>query len=180
MPRHQTAAVERTNDMPSLPSYLPSIAALGTVLIVAGVITAARPQVHKQVGESRRFMVVSSLTILTQSLHFLEELVTGFFLEFPAVFGLPPFTKTAFVVFNVAWLAIWVVALLGVRLGVVIAVWPLWFLALATVLNMVAHPLLALRVGAYFPGLFTSPAVGVLGVLLMRELARLTSRETSA
>ena len=165
--------------MASLSSYLPSIVALGTILAVAALITAARPRVRADVSQSRRFLVVAALTIAAQALHFLEELGSGFFVEFPAFFGLPPFTKTAFVVFNVAWIGIWVIALVLVRAGSIFATWPLWFLGLAAVLNLLAHPVLAMRAGAYFPGLFTAPLVGLFGVLLVRELIRLTAEEAA-
>lgn len=43
-------------------------------------------------------------------------------------------------------------------------------------MNGVAHPLLALSVGGYFPGLYTSPLVLLLGAALCRELVRATER----
>lgn len=158
-------------------AYLPSIIALGSVLIIAGMIEAARPYVRQEMRQRRSFTVIAALTILAQAAHFLEELAFGFFVEFPAVFGLPPFTKSAFVLFNVTWLVVWATSLFGVRAGVALATWPLWFLGLAAVLNMIAHPVLGLRVGGYFPGFFTAPVVGVTGILLLRGLVRLTARE---
>jgi hypothetical protein len=160
-----------------LSAYLPSIISLGSILIIAGMITAARPYVRQEVRQRRSFMVIAAITIVAQAAHFLEELAFGFFIEFPAVFGLPPFTKTAFALFNVTWLVIWAVALFGVRVGVALATWPLWFLGLAAVLNMIAHPVLGLRAEGYFPGLFTAPVVGITGILLLRQLTELTSKE---
>ena len=49
------------------------------------------------------------------------------------------------------------------------------FMIATTVLNFIAHPILALRAGGYFPGLLTAPVVGVLGVLAIRELERVTA-----
>jgi hypothetical protein len=46
------------------------------------------------------------------------------------------------------------------------------------VLNLLAHPMLALRTGGYFPGLLTAPLVGVLGILTIGELVRVTAPET--
>jgi hypothetical protein len=89
--------------------------------------------------------------------------------------GLPPIPVNEFVAFNLTWLAVWLLAIGGVRRGVVIAVWPLWFLGLAAVLNVVAHPILALISGAYFPGFLTSPLVGAAGIFLLRELVLVTS-----
>ncbi len=165
--------------MAQLSSYLPSILALGSLMLASVVLTFVRPHLRAEVRTSIRFFAVGGLAILVQCLHFLEELRSHFFVRFPEIFGLQPFTETVFVWFNVTWLAIWVIALFAVRAGLVIAVIPLWFLGLAMVLNLFAHPILALRVGGYFPGLLTAPLVGVLGVLVIRELMRVTSRESA-
>ncbi len=54
---------------------------------------------------------------------------------------------------------------------------PIWFFSLGMALNGVAHSLLALRTGGYFPGLAGSPVVGVFGILLWSRLLAFT-RET--
>ena len=74
----------------------------------------------------------------------------------------------------------WLIALVGALKGHLIALWPLWFLALAKVLNLIAHPILALRAGGYFPGLLTAPVVGLLGILAVRELLRVTTAGAAA
>ena len=45
--------------------------------------------------------------------------------------------------------------------------------------NGLAHPLLAIRAGGYFPGLATAPLVGVVGVMLFRRLLRITDAGAS-
>jgi hypothetical protein len=45
--------------------------------------------------------------------------------------------------------------------------------------NGVAHPLLSMRTGGYFPGLVTSLLVGVIGILLLRRLALITEPRTT-
>jgi hypothetical protein len=50
-----------------------------------------------------------------------------------------------------------------------------WFLAIACVANGVIHPILSLAVAGYFPGLWSSPLVGILGVGLLRSMALATS-----
>ncbi|MCP5090226.1 MAG: hypothetical protein GY949_04810, partial [Gammaproteobacteria bacterium] len=49
-----------------------------------------------------------------------------------------------------------------------------WFLAIAGMLNGVAHPLLAIAAGGYFPGLITSPFIGAAGVWLWLGLRKAT------
>jgi hypothetical protein len=58
-----------------------------------------------------------------------------------------------------------------------IGVFSVWFFAIAAIANGIAHPLLSLRVGGYFPGLLTSPILGLVGILLWsRLMAATTSR----
>ena len=149
-------------------------------MLASVILTVIRPHLKPEVRRSARFFIVVALTILAQCVHFLEEFRSHFFIRFPEAFGLQPFTETVFDSFNLTWLAIWVIALFAVRAGLVIAVCPLWFLGLAMILNFLAHPILALRFGGYFPGLLTAPLVGVLGILLIREMVRITAPEIAA
>jgi hypothetical protein len=91
---------------------------------------------------------------------------------------LPPWSTAFFVSFNLAWLALWVLSVFGLRAGYRPAFFPLWFLALAMIANGVAHPLLSMVAGGYFPGLISSPAVGVVGALLLSRLRRVTAPAT--
>lgn len=156
-------------------SYLPSAVVLGALFLGSAVLTAARPNLRPEVTGTSRLIVVGGSAILVQLLHFVEELRFGFATRFPDVFGLEPLAESAFVWFNVAWLVTWIASLAAVRRGVVVATCPLWFLGLASVLNLVAHPIVALRVNGYFPGLLTAPLSGALGIILIRELIRATS-----
>lgn len=161
--------------MAQFSSYLPTIVVLGSLAVTSLILTAARPRLRPEVRASGRFTLLVTLTILAQCLHFLEELLSGFPIRFPEIFGAPPMSSVFFIAFNVVWLFTWAAALIAVRHGSVAALWPLWFLGLATVLNLVAHPLLALRSSGYFPGVFTALPVGVLGLLLLGELRRATA-----
>ena len=75
-----------------------------------------------------------------------------------------------FVSFNLGWLVIWSLSSWGLAARRRAALFPVWFLGLARTVNGVAHPSLSVVAGAYFPGLVTSPAVGVLGIVLLRRL----------
>lgn len=76
--------------------------------------------------------------------------------------------------FKAFWIAVWVLCALGVRAGFRMAFFPVWFFAIAMIGNGVAHPALAVAARGYFPGLVTSPVVGVAGLLLGRALFRFT------
>ena len=113
--------------------------------------------------------------LAAQCLHFLEEFVTHFSDRFPSLLGLPAWSDTFFVVFNLAWLSVWILSAIGLQKGYWFALFPVWFFAIASIVNGIAHPVLAIVVRGYFPGLITSPVVGVLGVLLWLRLQALTA-----
>ena len=112
--------------------------------------------------------------LAAQCLHFMEEFVTHFADRFPALLGLPAWSETFFVVFNLTWLCGWILSAIGLQKGRRFALFPVWFFAIASIANGIAHPALALVARGYFPGLITSPLVGVLGVLLWLKLRALT------
>ena len=106
-----------------------------------------------------------------QGVHFFEEWFTGFHVEFPALLGLAPMPLSFFVSFNVAWIVVWLASIRPIRKGQVAAFFPAWFLALAGILNGIAHPAMAIVTGGYFPGLLTSPFIGIAALQLARQLA---------
>ncbi|MGH8194270.1 MAG: HXXEE domain-containing protein [Woeseiaceae bacterium] len=111
-----------------------------------------------------------ALTLCAQSLHLAEEYVYQFNLRFPALLGLTMWPETFFVAFNCAWLAVWAIAILSIAKLPRAVTFPLWFLAIASAVNGIAHPLMAIAAGGYFPGLWSSPLVGTLGFVLLRKL----------
>ena len=150
-----------------LQSFLPSIVMLGTVLCLAIALAYGRAQVSDS-----ELPAIARLVLLAVGCHLLhvgEEAWFGFPSLFPALFGLPAMPMSAFLAFNLAWVLIWIA---GTRAHhshrSVLALF--WFLGLASSLNALAHPLLSLRVAGYFPGLITSPLVGVIGIMLTRRL----------
>jgi hypothetical protein len=150
--------------------------ALAAPATAAVTMTALRPRLPRDLKRTRRLLLVVGLTIAGQVLHFGEELLTELYVAFPTSFGYPAAALSVFVWANIAALVVWVVALLAVRQGIVIAVLPLWFLGFAELLNLFLHPYLALKTGGYYPGVVTAPIVGVLGIMTIRELARVTAR----
>lgn len=65
------------------------------------------------------------------------------------------------------------------RRGSRIASGAVWFFALAAIVNGVAHPILAVIVGGYFPGLFSAPFLGAVGVWLLICLRAATDVQSS-
>lgn len=158
--------------MSGLRSWLAGTAFLWVALLVAVALSWRRPFRPSAWPERRALVVLGVVAVAIQGAHFGEELLAGFHDRFPRLLGLLPWSRESFVAFNLAWIGIWIAALAGAAKGVRLAEWPVWFLALALVANGVAHPVLSLGRGGYFPGLATSPIAGVAGVLLLRALWR--------
>jgi hypothetical protein len=148
-------------------SFAAGAAALLTV--TRGRLAGSRPELRA----AARAAVVATLL---QSTHFAEELATGFRERFPELLGLTAWSPGFFVWFNLLWLAVWGISSWGLARGRRLALFPLWFLGIACLANGLAHPLLSARAGGYFPGLLTSPLVGIAGLLLLRHLLRVTGR----
>lgn len=157
-----------------LRSILLGTAGLSVAVTLALLLTLARGGVAASGRDLRLAVRLAFVTTLIQAAHFAEEVTTGFQRRFPELLGLSPWSLGFFVSFNFVWLAVWMLSLWGLTARRRIALFPLWFLGIAGVVNGLAHPALSLRVGGYFPGLFTSPALGILGILLLRQLGRIT------
>lgn len=155
-------------------SLLPSAMVLGGAAAIALFLTLSRDWAHEGKPLIRGAVHMAVATTLFQAVHFTEELVTGFHEQFPALLGLPPMPIRVFVVFNLAWLGIWSLSAWGLSAQRRVALFPLWFLGIGSAVNGVAHPLLSVLAGGYFPGLVTSPVAGFLGILLLRRLALIT------
>lgn len=160
-------------------SMLPSAAVLGAACAIALFLTVHRSWAAEAGGLVRGAARVALVAVVAQAAHFVEELLTGFYVRFPALFGLGVIPVRFFIFFNVAWLVIWSLSCWGLIVQQRAALFPLYFLAIAAALNGVAHPLISVYVEGYFPGLVTSPLVGVMGVVLLRRLLVATTTAPS-
>jgi len=151
-------------------SMLPSLFILGLVALAALRQTRNFPSSPELIDERASAARALGFAVALQAVHFTEEAVTGFHEQFPALFGLPPMSLTFFITFNLVWLGIWIVSIAGIRTGSTFAFFAAWFLAMAGVLNGIAHPLLTVAVGGYFPGLASSPFVAGAGIWLWMQL----------
>lgn len=157
-----------------LRSVLLGTAGLSVAGVIALFLTLARGSVDASKGQLRAALRLVVIAILFQAAHFAEECATAFHQRFPELLGLTPWPLRFFVSFNLFWLAIWGLSIWGLAARQRAALFPLWFLGIGCVANGLAHPSFSVRTGAYFPGLVTSPFVGVVGVLLLRHLFLIT------
>ena len=155
-------------------NVIPSMFVLGLAALAALRLVLNRWSPPENATERLVAARALAFAIAVQSIHFAEEAATGFHERLGAVFGLPGMPFSGFVVFNVTWIVIWVAAVPGLRSGRTAAFFVAWFLAIAAMANGMAHPLLAIADGRYFPGLVSSPLIAVAGVWLWLRLSRAT------
>jgi Protein of unknown function with HXXEE motif len=127
---------------------------------------------YREVPKAERALPIYLIALAMQFLHFTEEYVYGFYLRVPEIMaGLPPFEPNVFVAFNMIAYALFLLGGVGMYKGMKSPMIIVWFFAFGGVIgNAIWHPLLALRVGGYFPGLYTSLAYWILGPILLRRL----------
>ncbi len=155
-------------------NVLPSMFVLGLAAVAALLLVLSRWSPPENVAKRRAAARGLALSIGVQSVHFAEEAATGFHERLGALLGLPGIPLSVFVVLNLACLGIWVASVPGLRSARPAAFFAAWFLAIAGMFNGIAHPLLAIAAGGYFPGLVSSPFIGTAGVWLWLRLRRAT------
>ena len=153
---------------------LPSIIVLGLAALAALLLVLRRRSPPEKVTERLAAARSLALAVGVQSVHFAEEAATGLHERLGALLGLPGIPLSVFVVFNLMWLGIWAASVPGVRSARAVAFFAAWFLAIAGMFNGIAHPLLAIAAGGYFPGLVSSPFIGAASVWLWLRLRRAT------
>ena len=156
-------------------SLIPSIVILGLAAFAALRLALRHPSPIDFSMERETASWVLTLATAIQCAHFAEEWATDFHARFPALFGLEPMPLSIFVVFNLTWIAIWIASVPLLRAARKSAFFAAWFLAIAGMLNGVAHPLMAVATGGYFPGLISSPFIGLASIYLWRRLVAATS-----
>jgi hypothetical protein len=161
-------------------SELFGTAGLWVALLLSLVLTLLRRPRWDDSRSRQQVQATLLLGLAAQCLHFLEEFLTHFPQRFPALLGLAPWSDAFFAAFNLIWLCIWILCVLGLALRWRLALLPIWFFTLSCLLNGVGHPLLSLVSRGYFPGLITSPLVGVIGALLGWRLLAFTRRDAQA
>jgi hypothetical protein len=147
---------------------------LGLAALAALLLVRSRRSPPEKETERLAAARALALAVAVQSVHFTEEAATGFEERFPALLGLPGIPFSVFVVFNLTWLAIWAASVPGLRSARQAAFFAAWFLAIAGMLNGVAHPLFAIAEGRYFPGLVSSPFIGGASAWVWFRLYRAT------
>ncbi len=126
---------------------------------------------YRKMPRVERVLPVYLIALAIQFLHFTEEYVYGFHRRIAEVTaGMPPFDADVFVAFNMIAYCLFLLAGLGMYKGMKSPMIIVWFFAVVVLGNAVWHLLLTLRIGGYFPGLYTSLAGWVVGPILLQRL----------
>lgn len=145
----------------------------GVIVLNAGLLAAYgiwATRAPLNAAAMNRLLPVYLVAVGVQVLHFGEEYATGFQRAFPALFG-GTWSDGQFVTFNLIWVAVFVLAAIGVRGGFQPSLVVVWFLALiGGIGNGIAHLGISLATRSYFPGTITAPFMLVLGILLIGRL----------
>ena len=127
---------------------------------------------YRMMPKPEAVLPIYLIGLAIQFLHFTEEYVYGFHFRVAEIMaGMPPFDPDVFVAFNMIAYALFILGAVGIYRGIRFSMIIVWFFAIGGALgNAIWHPLLAIRVGGYFPGLFTSLLYWILAPLLLKRL----------
>jgi hypothetical protein len=144
-----------------------------SLLVAAMVLSYALWVRQSEWPPPESIISVYAAAVLVQCAHLVEEYLTGFYRVFPPVFGADPWSERRFLIFNLVWLTIFVVAGFALarskRGAYLVAV----FLAIGGGIgNGLGHLALSARAGGYFPGAYTGVLALLVGSLLTQRLMR--------
>lgn len=144
---------------------------LPAILVSLGLVIAYGLWTHGGWHYARPLRAVFFIATAVFLTHAAEEFLFGLQQALPELFGRYPWSDGQFAVFNVAWAMVFGVAAVRVAPGRPLPVLIILFFAVVGgVANGVAHLLLVLQRGGYFPGAWTAPVCLVMGVWLLRLL----------
>lgn len=127
---------------------------------------------YREMPDAARILPLYLIALAIQFLHFTEEYVYGFQFRIAEIIeGMPPFNDNVFVAFNMIAYCLFLLAGLGMSKGMRFPMIIVWFFAICVLGNAIWHLLLTLKVGGYFPGLFTSFPGWILGPILLKRLS---------
>ena len=143
---------------------------LGLAALAALYQTLTYRPLSAKIDNLKSAAVALAVAACIQAAHFTEEALTDFPGRLGALLEIPAMPMSFFVTFNLFWLGVWAVSIRRLPSARPWALFAAWFLAIAGLINGLAHPALAIASDAYFPGLITSPFIGAAGIWLSRRL----------
>jgi hypothetical protein len=154
------------------------------IFLNIGLILSLLAWLATGVGQTQPHRLIGPLflaSIAVQVLHLVEEYGGRFYELLPALFDQYPWQPQRFVVFNLIWIGIFLVAAVGVFKRIRLAYLAVWFMALVGgVGNAIFHTWLAIQNAGYAPGVATALINLPLGIALVYFLCQPTWQDPSS
>jgi hypothetical protein len=142
-----------------------------TVLVLAMIASYGLWLTRPEWPSPERIFPLYTAAVLVQSAHLIEEYRGGFHRMFPPVFGADPWSSRQFLVFNLVWLAVFVIAGVSLARNQRAAYLVALFLAIGGgIANGLGHLALSARQSGYFPGSYTGALALLVGSALTYRL----------
>lgn len=120
---------------------------------------------------SRKLSWLYLTGILIQITHFLEEFYMGFYKELPSIFNANSWTGSQFILFNIVWLSIFLLAAIGSFNNIKLSFLIVWFFILiGGIGNGIMHIGLSLLRKEYFPGTVTAIFLFAIGIIMIHNI----------
>lgn len=125
-----------------------------------------------ELPDGSEFLPIFFALLAVQFLHFAEEFITGFRINFPVLYGGTEYSEGLFVVFNMLSYFIFTVACIFVfTKGIRFLLIPvLFFIIYGAIGNAVSHTWWSIYLQSYFPGFFTAQIYWILGPMTLYNL----------
>lgn len=126
------------------------------------------------IPSSLSFMPIYFLTLAWQFIHLSEEFVTGFYNQFPVLYGQVAYSHEKFLMINMFSYSLFTLACIlvftkGLRFLIVPV---LFFIVYGAIGNAVAHTWWVTYLGRYFPGFYTAQLYWLLGPLALQQILK--------
>jgi hypothetical protein len=120
---------------------------------------------------SRKLSWLYLTGILIQLTHFLEEYYMGFYKALPSIFNANPWSERQFIIFNMVWLIIFLLAAIGSFNNIKMSFLIVWFFILVGGIgNGIMHIGLSLLRKEYFPGTVTAVFLLAFGIIMILNI----------
>ena len=126
----------------------------------------------KKMPDPENVLPVYLIAIAIQLIHFIEEFTTQFFVRFPVeIYNSNPYSANEFVISQMFVYILFIIGALGVYKKWKFTMVFVWFLVIMMyVVNTIQHPIYAIMVKGYFPGLYSSLTGFIMAPILFKKL----------
>jgi len=154
---------------------------LSVIFLNIGLVVSLIIWLNFNKSYTRRLSKLYLIGILIQIAHFFEEYYMGFYKELPSIFNANSWTGSQFIIFNIVWLIIFLLAAIGSFNNIKMSFLIVWFFILiGGIGNGIMHIGLSLLRKEYFPGTVTAVFLFIIGIIMIHNItSSFTTKENS-